>query len=103
MISKLSSPLMAGLPLLVACSSGKEDGTFCIERAISFSTLMAHENARVLQHVHAAADVGPRVQYGDQEAEGGVGHVSRRTQHRSDTAAQQLAMEVPWIDGGNGP
>ena len=64
---------------------------------------MAHEIARVLQCVHAAADVGPSVQDGDQETEGGVGHVSRRTQHGSDTAAQQLAMEVPWIDVGNGP
>src|SRR5882672_4403470 len=101
MTSKLSSPFMANLRFVV-CGSGKGVRTLSPKRVVSSFVLMAREDQRVLQCVHAAVDVGPGVQYGNQEGEGGVGHALRRAQHRLDATIQQLTIEALWIDVRDG-
>src|SRR6516165_8961258 len=96
--SKLSSPFMTTLSLLLR-GSGKHAGT---RNTQSSSALMAHEGVSVFQCVHAAADVGPSVQGGDQETDGSAEHVSCRVQNGSDTETQQLAIKPFRIGARNG-
>src|SRR6266853_329990 len=102
MASKLSSPFMANLRLVV-CGSGKGVRTLSPKRVVSSFVLMAHEDQRALQCIHAAVDVGPGVEYGNQEGEGAVGHVLRRAQHGLDATIQQLTIEALRIDVRDGP
>src|SRR6266446_4680839 len=102
MTSKLSSPFMANLRLVV-CGSGKGVRTLSPKRVVSSFVLMAREDQRVLQCVHAAVDVGPGVQYGNQEGKGAVGYVLRRAQHGLDATIQQLTIEAPRVDARDGP
>src|SRR5437899_2793257 len=97
MASKLSSPFMADLRLVV-CGSGKGVRTLSPKRVVSSFVLTAHEDQRVLQCVHAAVDVGPGVPCGNQEGEDGAGDALCRAQHGLDATIQQLTIEALRID-----
>jgi hypothetical protein len=70
---------------------------------MSSAPLVAEKVARPPQRLDAAPDVGPAMQDGDQEADGGAWRMSGRAQHGSDAETEKATMERLRIDARKGP